>query len=164
MSFDATIDLSEQSEDEQSSGRYYLGKVVEVSTDGSACVKVHVPGLYEPNEGAVPWVGPVRHSVFGIGANFGFYGAPQVGANVTVILQEGNPQYPLYVGSVLKAAEVPGEFKNPNVWGFQDPKGNKLIVNLQSGEFKFVHNTGATLLFSENGEVTISATKIHLNP
>ena len=165
MSFDATIDISEQPQDEEAKGRWYLGEVIDINDPLNANrVKARVPGLYDSDAGDVPWIGPMKYSPFGTGPNFGFYGAAQVGSKITVVLQEGNPHYPCYIGSVLVPTDIPAEFKDPNVWGFQDPKGNKLIVNMQTGEFKFVHSSGATLVFAANGEVSLTAVKIHLNP
>ncbi|QRE00338.1 baseplate hub subunit [Burkholderia phage BCSR5] len=162
--FVALNDLLKPEEGDEAKGRWYLGTVRQVSPDGTGMVKAHVPGLFDMDAGDVPWIGQLKQSLFGVGAGFGMYGAAQPGAKVTVILQDGDPNYPAYIGGVLNKDDVPDEFKSPSVWGFKDPKGNKLVVDLASGTFRFTHSSGAYISFDGGGNIIIKGTTIQLNP
>lgn len=164
MSFDSTYELSDSARDDDTKGRWYIGVVTAVDPEGMGRVKANVPGLYDTSGGDVPWIGPIKQSLFGIGPGFGFYGAPQPGSKITVVLQDGDPNHPAYIGCILTKADVPAEFKDPDVWGFKDPAGNMLIMNMKTKTFRFVTADGVQISSNGSGELTIKAVKIHLNP
>lgn len=157
-------DIVQPDTTEESKGKWYIGTVRTVNPDGSETVKAHVPGLFDMDAGDVPWIGPLKQSLFGIGPNFGFYGAPQVGSRITIILQDGDAQYPAYIGCILNKQDIPPQFKDPNVWGFRDPAGNQLLVNIKTGEFRFTHSSGAYFSFDSGGNIVLKGKTIQLNP
>lgn len=152
MSFDATIDRSDTDESEKTKGRYYVGSVFNLNDpEGIGRVQASVPGLYDPTQGDVPWIGPLRQSPFGIGPGFGFYGVPALKSKITVILQDGDPHYPMFIGGILTKDDVLPAFRDPNVWGFKDPSGNALIVDMKNGTWTFIHSSGDTIAFDSVG-------------
>lgn len=155
MSFDSLNEFASTGDDDLR-GKWFIGVVTDANdTTGQGRVKANVPGLFDTNSGDVPWIGPLKQSLFGIGPGFGFYGTPQKGAKITVILQDGDPHYPAYIGGILTAADVPAEFKDPNVWGFKDPAGNMLIVNMQAKTFRFVTADGVQISSDGSGNFQI---------
>lgn len=134
---------------------YILGEV-KINEDPIAKdrIKVAVPGLYDPDQGEVPWVGTLKWSPFGQGKNWGWYGSPAVGSDIAIELQEGDPNYPLY-HSVQRYAP-PEEFsKSGKVWGFKDPKGNVFRCDLETGDVLFTTPSGVVINIDENGKIKV---------
>lgn len=116
-------------------------------------VKVRIPGLFDPDNGEVPWVGPLKFAPFGMGASWGVYGSPAIGSAVAVYLQRGNPQYPLYL-SVHRQAN--GEFPAGKAWGFVDPVGNKVKFDLVDKSITLTTND--SIVFRTDGQGNLSVT------
>jgi hypothetical protein len=138
--------------------KYYIGIVVENNDPlGLGRIKANVPGLYEKDRGELPWIAPHRESPFGFGKSnkgpYGWYGVPQIDAPVKVELQDGDEHKPLYSYIHLKPHTNP-LFKDANHWGYQDPSGNILDVDMQNNIYKFTHSSGATVTFNADGTVT----------
>jgi phage baseplate assembly protein gpV len=111
-------------------GKFFIGKV-KVANDPEQLdrVKVFVPGLYiSADDALLPWAAPIKVSPMGHGTgpegSFGSFGTPPVDSDVMVILQEGNPHYPMYM-SLMKSKNT--EFAE-GTWGWKDTLGNKFIV------------------------------------
>lgn len=145
-------------------GNWFVGTVV-ANNDPEKLerVKVTIPGLFEDAEDLLPWVAPVR---FGSvpnkpGAHGSFGGVPTVGSVVWVILQDGNPQYPLYSGSpIMKGGPVAEALVNyPNRRGFKDPAGNLYYSDNTPGSniVTFRHASGTTITVNNDGSVNIAA-------
>lgn len=113
--------------------------------------QVSVPGLFE--EGELPWIGNVRESPFGMGDGFGTYGAPAVGSTVIIQLQHGDSKYGYKEGHVPKNGQIPVEFQSPNTWGYKDPSGNTLVVNMDAGTYTFTHSSGTTYTIGQDGSL-----------
>lgn len=136
-------------------GRFFLGVVTEnVDPLNLDRVQVSVAGLYEPTSGSVPWCGPIKISPFGISKDWGVYGAPAIGSDVLILLQDGDAHYPMYL-SIQRGAQ-PGFVSGTN-WGFVDPFKNKLNVDLKTGAMKFVANAGVTFDISSEGALSVKA-------
>lgn len=119
-------------------------------------IQVHSPGLYEPDKGEVPWVGPAdKPSPFGQSTNWGFFGSPAVGSDVYLELQDGSPNYPLYHS--IQRFKSPDEFVSGSTWGFKDPKGNVLKFDLSSGQILLRAASGVTLEITPDGGVKLTA-------
>lgn len=116
-------------------------------------IKVRIAGLYDPDKGEVPWAGPIKNSQFGISDSWGIYGSPAVGSDVVVYLQNGDPHYPVYY-SIQRHANP--EFASGTSWGFVDPKGNKLKVDLTSGSITLTTNDN--VVFNTDGQGNLSVT------
>ena len=123
-------------------------------------IQVAVPQLYDPDLGELPWVGCSKDSAFGQGDTWGVHGAPAVGSSVVIELQRGDSHYPICTGS-LKRKSAPG-FKSGVNWGFVDPAGNTLNVNLATKEIKFTSSGGMVIQIDSGGNVkTTSAQWAH---
>jgi hypothetical protein len=142
---------------------YILGKVVNNKDDDTAAsgsginkdrIQVSAPGLYDPDEGEVPWVGPMKFSPFGIGKDWGVYGSPQPGSDVILELQGGNANYAIYHS--IQRYPSPSEFSKPGKeWGFKDPRGNILHVDLENDEIYFKTRSGVEFHVSGSGGLTV---------
>lgn len=136
----------------------YLGLVVSnEDPDGLDRVKALVPNLYDELETA-PWIGPsTKYSPFGNGPGYGTFGSPVKGSIIVVELQGGNPQFPVYSGSLLHA-----QVKDANLlklfhnlaWGFVDPSGNMLVVDMKTQRLTFKHSTNVIFTI-EGGNVRV---------
>jgi len=136
-------------------GRPMVGKVYNNADPlNQDRVQVGVPGLYDPTTGEVPWAGPVKISPFGIGSGWGVYGAPAVGSDVLVFLQGGDSHYPMYLSAGRGSHP---EFMSGKTWGFVDPLGNKLRVNLETGDIQFVARARVTIDISPAGGLAVTA-------
>ena len=101
------------------SGVFFIGTVKAVDDPkGVNRVRVEVPQLLEGPTDRLPWATPIKS------AGIKSFGAPAVGDPVLVLLQNGNPHYPLYMG--LMTASDP-DFPNGS-WGWKDQYGNKFVV------------------------------------
>ncbi len=141
---------------------YVMGKVTSNKDDDSAKsgsginkdrILVAAPGLYNPDEGEIPWVGSLKKSPFGQGKNWGVYGSPYPGSDVALELQDGNASYAMYHS--IQRYPSPEEFSKPGLeWGFKDPRGNILHVDLETDEVYFKTRAGVVLTISPEGKVS----------
>jgi hypothetical protein len=133
--------------------RYLVGTVVSNNDPaGIGRFQVNIPELMQ--EGTLPWVGPKRSSPFGVGPGFGTYGSPAEGSLAIIELQNGDMNYPICVGYLLHASDKNSEFASPNVWGYVDPSGNKLVVDTSGGTYAFTHSSGTGYSIDQNGDLT----------
>jgi hypothetical protein len=135
------------------SGRYFVGKVVN-NTDPLNLDRVQatVPNLYDKDLGELPWIGPVKTSPFGIGATWGVYGSPNVGSDVLILLQDGDPHYPLYHSIQTKKND---DFPTNQGWGFKDFYGNKFRV-ASDKTVQFIAVAGATFNIAVDGSISVT--------
>jgi len=144
-------------------GKYLIGTViVNLDPDGLDRIKALIPGIYDDEESCV-WIGPSKFSPFGVGGGYGVYGPPAIGSQILVILQDGDQHHPIYLGSLLafgkKTAEQKREFHN-NAWGFVDPTGNKLLVDMTTKTWTFVHSSLVSMVIKD-GTVTVTTPQDH---
>lgn len=149
-------------QEEDYAGKFFLGLVFDNNDPEDADrIRATIPELY--TEDNCPWIGPSKFSPFGQGPGFGMFGSPQKGSQVLIVLQEGNPKYPMYLGSLLfsknKTSEQKREFHN-EAWGFVDPSGNKFIVDMKTQTLTFVHSTQVSFVIKE-GSVFVEAPNNH---
>lgn len=114
-------------------------------------VQARVPGLYDPDLGDIPWIGPIKYSPFGCGASWGVYGVPAVGSDVQILLQDGDPNYPVYQHLQRTANS---NFPSGSSWGFIDPNGNMLRFK-DDGDIILQATAGVTIHISPNGSLSI---------
>lgn len=115
-------------------------------------VKIKIPGLYDDQDQSLyPWCISFKRMTFGNGSGFGEFGVPSLGAVVGVFLQQGDPHYPVYMGSPLQVGMTLAEaaVNYPNRYGFKDPAGNLFYVDMTSGDVKFAHNSGTEVLIND---------------
>lgn len=135
---------------------YYAGTVT-VNTDsvGIARLQANIPGLFDTSNGAVPWIGAIKDSPYGFGTGpkgpYGVYGFPQVGSTVMVELQNGDEHKPLY-RTLYTAPNAHPWFNVPTRWGWVDPSGNSLQVDMAAGSYVFTHSSGDTIAIDATGD------------
>jgi hypothetical protein len=135
---------------------YYIGTVINNQDPlGFGRVQANVPNLYDSSQGEVPWIGPSKDSPFGYGTStkgpFGFFGAPAVGSTIRIELQNGDEHKPVYLTQPTAPNANPA-FKDPNTWGFQDPSGNQLLINMANGTWTFTHSSGDQVAYDAAGD------------
>lgn len=151
--------LSDAEQDDKYDG-FVVGTVVENNDPlGIARVKVRIPELLDSDQGPIPWCLPSKKSPFGQGPNYGVYGAPKIGSPVRVSFQGGDPHHPVYECDEYLAAHANPKFSNPNTWGFKDPGGSELWVNMDTGAWEFTHQSGTTLKYDGSGDVNLHVAK-----
>lgn len=116
-------------------------------------IQVRIPGLYDPDQGEVPWCGPHKDSPFGTAQNWGVYGVPAIGSDVVVELQNGDPHYPVY-SSIMRYANP--DFPSGGAWGFKDPRGNRLKVDLDANTVTFNSGTNVVFHIDAQGNLSVS--------
>lgn len=136
---------------------YYLGTVTANNdTIGIGRVQAKVPGLFEPDQGEVPYIGPIKDSPYGFGVGpkgpYGVYGTPQVGSTLKIELQKGDPNKALYIPQITAKSAHPW-FNTPSRWGFVDPQGNSLQVDMAAGTWTWTHQSGDTISYDGSGNV-----------
>lgn len=122
-------------------------------------IKVSIVGLYESNDTSVlPWCVSFKRMFFGSGAGYGEFGVPRLGSVVAVMLQHGDPHFPVYMGAILQSGNEVAEAATnyPHRYGFKDPVGNIFYVDMQSGEVKFQHKSGTHITINNDGSVNIT--------
>ncbi len=160
MSMNSVNDrLAEASADAQDTG-YILGTVVENEDPaGLGRIKASVPNLFDPAQGELPWIGPHKKSPFGVGSGYGVYGSPAIGSQVRIKFQDGDPHYGLYEADEYSKANANAKFKSPKTWGFKDPSGNELFVNMEDQAWEFTHSSGLSLKYDADGNMKLHVPK-----
>jgi hypothetical protein len=81
---------------------------------------------------------------------------PEVGTRVEVFFKYNDPYFGFYKGQRYNKNKTGTFDKNyPMTYGFEDSNGNTWLVDKKEGTVQFEHHSGATLLFSDNGKITI---------
>lgn len=163
MGFASTNEKVDQAGQDSGDKGYMIGTVVEnEDPEGLNRIKVKIPNFWDPGQGELPWVGPHPYSPFGIGQDFGTYGAPAIGAQVKVLLQDGDSNYGFYEASLYSKANANAKFKSPKTWGFKDPSGNELFVDMEHEDWQFTHSSGTTIFHDKDGNLTVHVVKDQL--
>lgn len=155
MGFNTTNDSVNHSENYGDG--YYTGTVT-VNTDnlGIARVQAQVSGLFDSQSGEVPWIGPLKDSPYGFGTGakgpYGVYGFPQVGSTIKVELQNGDEHKALYTPLYTVPNAHPW-FNVPSRWGYADPSGNVLQVDMAANTWVWTHESGDTVSYDGTGNV-----------
>jgi phage gp45-like len=68
-----------------------------------------------------------------------------------VELQKGDENNALY-SPIPTAPSANPAFANPLTWGFQDPSGNILVVNMETGLWMWTHSSGDTISYDAAGD------------
>lgn len=141
--------------EDSSAPPYYVGEVVAVNDPNDLNrIKVRIPGKIEGPVESLPWLAPMRLSPFGQGKGFGVYGTPPVGSHVLVELQNDLANYGFYVAGFFSLECANPNFNSPDLWGFQDPSGSLLVVNLATKIWTFHHVSGLTYTYDQDGNYT----------
>jgi hypothetical protein len=155
MSLNSLNDKVANAIDDSKDEGYIIGVVTDNNDPlGINRIKVNVPNLFDTNQGDVPWIGPAKKSPFGQGTDYGVYGSPAIGSKVRIRLQNNDPHYGIYEADEYVAADANPTFASPNTWGFKDPSGNQLLVNLETKGWQFTHSSGLMLNYDADGNRT----------
>ena len=154
MTFNRTTQETLNDKPNYGDGKFQIGTVTNNEDPmGLARIQAAIPNTFDPSLGEIPWLGPMKFSNFGQGPGFGVYGSPAVGSKVLVVMQEGDTLKGFYMAGAYTSDIANPEFASPKVWGWTDPSGNKLIVNMETQTMTVVHSSGYTEVINENGDV-----------
>lgn len=157
MTFQSTNDKIDEASLDAGNDGYHIGTVIfNDDPDGINRIKVSIPNLFDDTDENLPWVAPSPYSPFGIGSGFGSYGSPAIGSEVKVYFQDGDVNYGFYESSLLSKKNANPKFKNPNTWGFKDPDGNELYVNMETHVWEFTTHAGTTLKHTADGDFNLN--------
>jgi hypothetical protein len=136
---------------------YYVGTVTANNdTVGIGRIQASVAGLFDPEQGEVPYIGPLKDSPYGFGTGpkgpYGVYGMPQVGSTIKVELQNGDEHKGLYT-TLITAQSAHHWFNTPSRWGYVDPQGNSLQVDMSAGTWTWTHQSGDSIAYDGSGDV-----------
>jgi len=144
MSFTSVNDKIANAQDDAADEGYILGTVINNADPlGLGRVQVSIPNLFDSQQGSVPWIGQNKKSPFGVGPGFGVYGSPAIGSQVRVKFQNGDCHYGLLEGDDYNKANANAKFAAPSTWGFKDPDGNELFVDMAA-----THTYGNSIPYS----------------
>lgn len=143
-------------------GRFFIGTVVDnLDPEKAERLRIRIPNLMgdETPAAQLPWARPVKHRLQGPKSGVMSMAVPAVGSTIIVILQDGDPYHPLYLGGLVNAVDVPALLSTnyPHRYGLVDTKDNQLYVDTQTGDVEFKHFTGLKLHVSPTGAVDIQA-------
>ena len=144
-------------------GRMFIGTVVDNNDPKKLTrVKATVLNLYEGAKELLPWIAPSGNGIIPNDPK-GSYGTqilpPPIGSEIIIVLQDGNPQYGMWPGSPLRKAVSELTSIYPFGYGFKDPKGNWFLTNTKTGEVKYIHNTGTSIVISKDGAINVRSVK-----
>lgn len=146
--------------------QYFLGTVVENNDPlGLDRIKVSVPELYNPEVNELPWCLPLKHPIFGQGMNHGIYGVPALNSQVIILLQKNDPNFPIYISAALISGNKSQDlgFDSPQKYGFVDPSGNKLLVDMETQTWTFTHSSGANVIINKDNKITVNCKDAEVN-
>lgn len=143
----------------------YFGKYRGVVTDTAdrerrGRVQVKVPAIW--GERIAHWALPCLP--FGGVTAQGFFSVPEVGAQVWVEFEGGDPEFPIWTGTFWQTADqVPEEVQReegaaPSSRVFKTPKGHTLVFEEKDDEEQvhLQHRGGANLDIDKNGTVALT--------
>lgn len=125
-------------------------------------VQVTIDQLYDNvAQASLPWAVPLLNPSLSATSTAGVFGVPDVGSILGVIMLNGDPKFPAYIGSLWTTANTKAESKTnyPNRYGFRDETGNVFIVDKTAGTVIFTHHTGSIVEFDNSGDIQITSDK-----
>lgn len=121
-------------------------------------IQFRIKGMHDdvPDEN-LPWARCLMQSDRGATATVGSVYVPVVGASVVIRFQNGDPQYPVYSGSVISTVNVPPLFQEnyPERSGWILGNATHFYVD-ETTNVLHAHHRGTTVTIEENGKVVIS--------
>jgi len=165
MSTTGMVDpLEQQRSRNDYDGQFFLGTVVDnEDPQKEERLRIRIPNLLgeELSDTELPWARPVKHRVRGSNSQVQSLSVPVVGSKMIVVLQNGDPYHPLYLGSLLVGADVASVLTTnyPKRYGLRDDKGNHMFVDTQTGDMELRHFSGTTLKIVPDGSVSVTSPK-----
>lgn len=147
--------LNHQLPSDQIGVKFYKGVVVDNNDPLHLDrVKAYIPELYDQALGPIPWICPIKQSMFGQGKGFGSFGVPPIGSILTILLQNNDPNFPLYVGYFLTQAN--SKQLEPGVYQLIDENQSVLEINTIDKSFNYHHCSGIDIRL-QSGSININA-------
>jgi phage baseplate assembly protein gpV len=157
------LDNVSQIEPHDYDGIVFIGTVVD-NNDPQKLerVRVTIPNLFQGDTSTLPWCAPKYGRLLASNGGAGSFGVPSIGSTVFVILQQGDPKFPLYVGMPVNSSGRPAEASAnyPNRYGFHDEVGNIWYIDKTNGShiMQFTHASGSfSMTVANNGACTVNA-------
>lgn len=137
---------------------FYIGTVVDNNDPLHLNrIRVSIPEIFDPTLCELPWCLPAKQSIFGQGKGYGVYGVPAINSKVMILLQRNDPNYPVYISSLMlhDSTGQSAGYDTPNKYGFVDPSGNKLFVDMEAGDWQFTHSSGASVHINKDNHISV---------
>jgi len=122
-------------------------------------VKIRIIGFYDEIDiNNIPWAQP---DIMFIGSTCGNFVVPLAGTMVRGYFDQGDPQKPMYDSIAFAKSNIDDAMGDSDedyphkIIMFQSDDGDVCTLNRKSGEFAFVHRTGASIIYKSSGEVQI---------
>ena len=157
--FDDAITNSSDQEEQKFTGRWE-GKVIKNNDpERLGRVKIQIFNFYDdlPSD-AIPWAIP---DIMFIGSKAGNFIVPEIGTIVRGYFDQGDIQKPIYDKLAFNVdnpnnsqATVNEDYPNKMII-FQTDQGDYMTLNRKTGEWVFMHRTGASIIFKGSGEMQI---------
>ncbi|NDJ78493.1 MAG: baseplate assembly protein [Chloroflexi bacterium] len=138
--------------------------------DGIGRLKVRIPEIFGDNDSG--WAMPC---VPYAGEGVGLFLIPPVGASVWVEFEQGNTEFPIWVGCFWNPSAVPGTSSTPAERGDPQQKVLKtdagtITINDQTGEItidisgaKVVLKSGGIDIDAGQGTINVNGSKVSIN-
>lgn len=145
-------------------GQFFIGTVVDNQDPEKAeRLRIRIPNLLgtETPDDQLPWARPVKHRNQGPKTGVMSMAVPAIGSKMVVVLQNGDPYHPLYLGGLVTKQDVPELLTTnyPNRYGLIDTKNNQFYVDTQTGDVEFKHHSGTKIHIDPDGAVDILIVK-----
>lgn len=122
-------------------------------------IKVICPTVLGPDRVLAQWLEPVDQKMAGKG--YGEFFPPEPKDLVHVMFENGDINYPVYMGGYYARGELPSDFQTgyPNVRGWIFKNGHKILVDSNSGSaaIKIIHSKGSQVLMNPDGSITVQS-------
>jgi hypothetical protein len=163
----------------------YRGIVVDnVDSSKFGRIKVKVHGLFDDvNTGQIPWAKPALPIFTGAGVGYGNFAVPEIGSYVWCFFEAGDVYQPIYfaeAGTGVHGHPAVGDVNYPNRRGFRTKRGHLFYIDdvddtirIESRDGSFITMTptetrieksSAYIKIDSSGNITISGTKVDINP
>lgn len=141
-------------------GRFFLGVVIDnKDPEKRERLRIRVPHLYgtEIPDDQVPWAVAIRHRHRGATGNNHSLMVPIIGSKMMLLLQDGDPYHPMYLGGFLTVDDLSSVLTEnyPDRYGFVDDRNNHLYVDNKTGDVEFKHFSGLTIHVTPTGTLDI---------
>lgn len=122
-------------------------------------VKIRIIGFYDNIDvNNIPWAQP---DIMFIGSTCGNFVVPLADTMVRGYFDQGDVQKPMYDSIAFSKSNIDDAMADSSedyphkIIMFQSDDGDTCTLNRKTGEFAFVHRTGASMIYKANGEIQI---------
>ncbi|WYW02712.1 baseplate hub subunit and tail lysozyme [Pseudomonas phage vB_PpuM-Peetri] len=127
---------------------------------GISRVKCRIPPFIDGDVDSLPWCYAQVPADQGGGGGTSSFGVPIVGSELIIEFPSQDPHFPIYTGFWKSAGTQQTDVSGtnyPTTYGQIDASGNQWITDLTSGEVTFIHHTGSTEKFTNDGDIIRTA-------